>query len=294
MHKNLLIVTAAAVVGLATFAVLPAQEPSPEIQFKTGKTKEVIGASVRPVNGNTVAGAPYSAEAVTETTQSLGDGNQIANSSSVKLYRDSQGRERREENEPFQRVFIYDPVTSTNLTINPEARTVEKSVGVTGMRGVTTLMFGRGARGVGVPQGAMAIPDGRLGTITVSGRMISGSATPAAVSEDLSSKSIEGVYANGSRSTITIPAGQIGNRESIQVVDEIWYSPDLQMNVMTRHSDPRSGEVVYRLRNISRTEPDAALFQAPADYKMKELQTPGFITCKEDGNGQIRCSNVAP
>ena len=262
MHKNLLIVTAAAVVGLATFAVLPAQEPSPEIQFKTGKTKEVIGASVRPVNGNTVAGAPYSAEAVTETTQSLGDGNQIANSSSVKLYRDSQGRERREENEPFQRVFIYDPVTSTNLTINPEARTVEKSVGVTGMRGVTTLMFGRGARGVGVPQGAMAIPDGRLGTITVSGRMISGSATPAAVSEDLGSKSIEGVYANGSRTTITIPAGQIGNRESIKVVDEIWYSPDLQMNVMTRHSDPRSGEVVYRLRNISRAEPDAALFQA--------------------------------
>src|SRR5579863_6841047 len=97
MHNNLLIVAAAAGVGLATFAVLPAQEPSPEIQFKTGKSKEVNGASVRPVNGNTVAGAPYSAEEVTETTQALGDGNQIANSSSVKLYRDSQGRERREE-----------------------------------------------------------------------------------------------------------------------------------------------------------------------------------------------------
>jgi len=293
MHKNLLIVTGAAVVGLATFAVLPAQEPSPEIQIKTAKSKEA-GGFVRLVNGNPVTGAPYSAEAVTETTQALGDGNQIANSSSVKLYRDSQGRERREESEPIQRVFIYDPVAGTNLTINPQARTVEKALGGSGGRGVTSVPLARGARGVGIPQGTISIPDGRLGTISVSGRMISGSATPAVVPEDLGSKTIEGVYANGSRTTLTIPAGQIGNRADIAVVDEVWYSPDLQMNVMTRHSDPRSGEVVYRLRNISRAEPDAALFQAPADYKVKESQTPGFITCNEGPNGQIRCSNVAP
>lgn len=289
MHKNLLIVTGAAVVGLATFAVLPAQEPSPEIQVKTGKL-------IRPVNGNTVTGAPYSAEAVTETTQALGDGNQIANHSSVKLYRDSQGRERREESGPFQRVFISDPVANTSLTIDPEARTVEKSAGVVGARAAVGAVGAVGARGRsgGIPQGTIAIPDGRLGTITVSGMMITGAATPYIVPEDLGSKSIEGVYANGSRTTTTIPAGQIGNREPIKVVDEIWYSPDLQMNVMTRHSDPRSGEVVYRLRNISRAEPDAALFQPPADYKVKESQTPGFITCKEGTNGVMNCSNVAP
>ncbi len=287
MRKNLLIVTGAAVVGLATFAVLPAQEPSPEVQFKTNKL-------VRPVNGNTVTGAPYSAEAVTETTQSLGDGNQIANSSSMKLYRDSQGRERREETEPFQRVFIYDPVANTNLTINPELRIVEKSAGLAPARAVARGAVGGRGRSGGIPQGTIAIPDGRLGTITVSGMMISGSATPTIVPEDLGSKTIEGVYATGSRTTSTIPAGQIGNRAPIQVVDEVWYSPDLQMDVMTRHSDPRSGEVVYRLRNVSRAEPDPTLFQAPADFKVRELQTPGFITCKEGPNGLINCTNVAP
>jgi hypothetical protein len=287
MHNNLLIVAAAAGVGLATFAVLPAQEPSPEIQFRTNKL-------IRAVNGNTITGAPYSAEAVTETTQSLGDGNQIAKSSSVKVYRDSQGRERREENEPFQRVFVYDPVAGTNLSIDPQARTVERSAGGALGRGVAGIALARGARGNGIPQGTITVPDGRLGTITVTGRMISGSATPAPLSEDLGSKSIEGVYAKGSRNTVTIPAGQIGNREPIQVVDEIWYSPDLQMNVTTRHSDPRSGEVVYQLRNVSRAEPDAALFQAPADYKVKDSQTPGFITCREDSDNRVKCANVAP
>jgi hypothetical protein len=294
MHQNLLIVTAAAVVGLATFAVLPAQEPNREVQFKTFE-KGVKGV-VQAVNGNTVTGAPYSAEAVTENTQVLGDGNQISHSSSVKLYRDSQGRERREESEPFQRVFIYDPVSNTNLTIDPQAHTAEKSARGDFGRGGARLanLTAGGGRNGGIPQGVMSIPDGRLGTITVTGRMISGASTPAPVAEDLGSKSIEGVYATGSRSTVTIPAGQIGNRQPIQLVDEVWYSPDLQMNVMTKHSDPRSGDIVYRLTNVSRAEPDPTMFQAPADYKVKESQTPGFITCKEGANGSINCSSVAP
>jgi hypothetical protein len=295
MHQNLLIVTAASVVGLATFAVLPAQEPTREIQFKTFE-KGAKGL-VQAVNGNTITGAPYSAEAVTETTQVLGDGNQIAHRSSVKLYRDSQGRERREESEPFQRVFIYDPVSNTNLSIDPQARTAEKSVGGSFGRGGARLAnpVAGGGRNGGIPQGTMiAIPDGRLGTITVTGRMISGASTPAPVAEDLGSKSVEGVYAKGSRTTVTIPAGQIGNRAPIEVVDEVWYSPDLQMNVMTRHSDPRSGDIVYRLTNVSRAEPDPTLFQAPADFRVKESQAPGFITCKEGANGVINCSSVAP
>ncbi len=294
MHQNFLIVTAASVVGLATFAVLPAQEPTREIQFKT--FEKGVKGSVQAVNGNTVTGAPYSAEAVTETTQVLGDGNQIAHSSSVKLYRDSQGRERREESEPFQRVFIYDPVSNTSLSIDPQGRTAEKSAGVGFGRGgarLATAVAG-GGRSAGIPQGTISIPDGRLGTITVTGRMISGASTPAPVAEDLGSKSVEGVYAMGSRTTVTIPAGQVGNRQPIDVVDEVWYSPDLQMNVMTRHSDPRTGDIVYRLTKVSRAEPDATLFQAPADYKVRELQTPGFITCKEGANGSINCSSVAP
>jgi hypothetical protein len=84
--------------------------------------------------------------------------------------------------------------------------------------------------------------------------------------EPLGKKMVEGVEAEGRRSTVTIPSGEIGNTLPIEIVDENWYSPDLQILVMTRHSDPRSGETTYRLTNIKRNEPDRSLFGVPADY----------------------------
>jgi hypothetical protein len=80
--------------------------------------------------------------------------------------------------------------------------------------------------------------------------------------------------AEGTRTTTTIPAGDLGNEQPIHIVDERWYSPELQVVVMTRHSDPRSGETTYRLTNISRTEPSAALFQVPSDYAVRDNTAP--------------------
>jgi hypothetical protein len=88
--------------------------------------------------------------------------------------------------------------------------------------------------------------------------------------EDLGTQTIEGVPASGTRITITIPAGQIGNEAPIAIVDERWFSKDLQAFVMTRHNDPRSGETVYRLTNINRSEPNHSLFVVPADYEVSE------------------------
>jgi hypothetical protein len=82
------------------------------------------------------------------------------------------------------------------------------------------------------------------------------------------------VSAEGTRSTITIPAGEIGNTLPIEVVDETWYSPELQINVMTKHRDPRSGETTYRLTNLSRSEPDRSLFEVPAGYAVQEGKMP--------------------
>ncbi len=81
---------------------------------------------------------------------------------------------------------------------------------------------------------------------------------------------IEGVEAEGTRTTMTIPAGEIGNERPIEIVSERWYSPELQLVVMTRHSDPRSGETTYKLTNINRTEPAKSLFEVPAGYTIKE------------------------
>jgi hypothetical protein len=88
--------------------------------------------------------------------------------------------------------------------------------------------------------------------------------------ESLGTQTIEGVTAEGTRSTYTVPAGEIGNTLPLEIIDETWYSPELQINVMTRHRDPRSGENTYRLTNISRSEPDRSLFEVPADYTVRE------------------------
>jgi hypothetical protein len=79
---------------------------------------------------------------------------------------------------------------------------------------------------------------------------------------------MEGVNAEGSRTTSTIEAGAVGNDRPIQVVSERWYSLDLQTAVMTRINDPRTGEEILRLSNIHRSEPGAYLFQVPAGYRM--------------------------
>jgi hypothetical protein len=91
-----------------------------------------------------------------------------------------------------------------------------------------------------------------------------------AKTEKLDARQFDGVTAEGSRTTVTIPAGEIGNEQPIQIVDERWYSPELQVVVMTRHSDPRFGETTYRLTGIQRGEPSASLFQVPSDYTVKE------------------------
>ena len=81
---------------------------------------------------------------------------------------------------------------------------------------------------------------------------------------------IEGVEAEGTRSTTTIPAGQIGNELPITIVSERWVSPDLKVLVMSRQSDPRFGETTYRLTNITRSEPSPDLFQVPPDFKIMD------------------------
>ena len=66
--------------------------------------------------------------------------------------------------------------------------------------------------------------------------------------------------------TATIPIGQIGNDRPIEITDERWESPDLKVLVLSRHHDPQTGDVEYRLTNISRGEPPPDLFMVPADY----------------------------
>jgi hypothetical protein len=107
-----------------------------------------------------------------------------------------------------------------------------------------------------------------------------------AQTESLGKQNIEGVEAEGTRTTVTIPAGEIGNERPIEIVSERWYSDELQTVVMSRHSDPRFGENSYRLTNISRTEPARSLFEIPSDYTVKEgpIHKPETLRLKKSTN----------
>jgi len=91
-----------------------------------------------------------------------------------------------------------------------------------------------------------------------------------ASTRDLGTKEIDGVKAQGKLRTYDIPAGEIGNRNAIVVSTETWYAPELQVTLLSKHSDPRSGERVYRLGSLKREEPAPALFTVPSDYTVKD------------------------
>ena len=260
-------------------------------------------------SGKTVKGAPYSAEAVTESIQTLSDGNRIVNRFTSSVYRDSEGRTRREQtlkglgslgagDEPLQTIFINDPVAGVTYSLDSRSHIAHKSAPFkfeflskpgtpapegqrfefrvepgTAPGGSVTL-----APGGPPPQAGVRVPgpEGEQFTFRTEGgaggtfMFKTRGHNANEVKQDLGKQTIEGVEAEGTRTTITIPAGEIGNERAIEIVSERWYSPELQLVVMTRHSDPRSGETTYKLTNINRTEPAKSLFEVPAGYTVKE------------------------
>jgi len=96
----------------------------------------------------------------------------------------------------------------------------------------------------------------------------------AGSTQPLGSKEVEGMPAHGERTTWLIEAGRIGNERPIQITREVWTSPDLMLTLQSRDFDPRTGEASYRLVNLKRGEPDAALMKVPADYKASKASSP--------------------
>ena len=231
-----------------------------------GGTFEVVTAEV--FSGKTVKGVPFSAQATTETTQVLADGNRIHRQTTASIYRDSEGRMRREQaidamlpfgpaGESEVRIFISDPVSGTNFVRSP--RTEDCT-------GTGALEMGKVRREAEMASAKVRerIQVERPG-ITTKQTVGPGAGSNAVFrNESLGTQLIEGVQAEGTRTVVTIPAGQIGNERPIETVSERWYSPDLQMVVLTKNSDPRMGETTYKLTNINRAEPPASLFEVPA------------------------------
>jgi hypothetical protein len=214
-----------------------------------------------------VTGAPYTAEATTESVQVLADGNRIVRRTTVKVYRDGKGRTRRETLGPdgeVRAIVISDPASGRSFALDPGTNTLHH----TSVATFHATDDGRSETFVvkGDAPGTRHVSSSGALTWVVSDQPSNG-ATPK--KENLGQRVIEGLTAKGSRTTTEIPAGAIGNELPIIVTAEEWVSVDLKVLVLTRHADPRSGETTYRLTGIVRGEPAPVLFEPPAGATVK-------------------------
>jgi hypothetical protein len=234
--------------------------------------------------GHVVKGAPYSAEASTETVQVLGDGNRISRKIVNSVARDGEGRTRREETmgqpgSAAQRKFIFisDPVARTTYVLDnnsKEAHATQSMQYRAMSKEVEAKMAAERAREmVRTVTNFHGNSEHSVG-VAVSGEPKSGSEKV----EQLGTRTIQGVPAEGRRVTNTIAAGEIGNDRPIEVVRETWYSSDLQITLMSTTSDPRIGTTTYQVTSLQRGEPSPSLFEVPSEY----------TTVKENGNVMMR------
>ena len=231
-----------------------------------------------------VQGAPYSASIVNESTQTLSDGNRIVQRATGTTARDSMGRTRQDmalptignlsaANAPHL-VFIQDPVAQTAYTLNLTDKTAHKMP-------MPPLPTGLG-KPMSATVSAQHIQGGGIGgAIAIAGP---GGPGPGPMifktqikdepgdikTEELGTETMQGVSVQGVRTTRTIPAGQIGNDKPIDIVIEVWTSPELHTIVSSKRSDPRTGEQIFQLTNIVRSDPDPSLFTIPSDFKLME------------------------
>ncbi|CAN5554438.1 hypothetical protein BH10ACI3_BH10ACI3_00450 [soil metagenome] len=206
-----------------------------------------IGAELR-FGDKLVKGQPFSAETLIEDTRRLYDGTTVTKQVHGSIYRDGEGRTRREQplemvggvnivgtdNKPQMLVFINDFATKTQIFLDLNNKVARKNQ-IGGLQG---------------PSEPIAPNDAK--------------------DEYLGVKIINGISAEGTRTSFNIPVGDIGNEKPIQVVSERWFSPELQVIVMSRHIDPLAGEHVFKLVNIKRGEPSADMFSIPTGFKVED------------------------
>jgi hypothetical protein len=259
--------------------------------------KQAVEVAARVPLEMATKGAPYSAETIVENSQTFVDGNRINRKTTGRVYRDSEGRTRREEDRDFSAttsngpvagrmtsISIIDPVAGFSYSLDPEKKIAWRTPigGANAIMGkleasqveakreleekMKAMPEGPRARGSAVAEEKERVAGAGAGPVMMRG----GGRGDDRRAGPLEHKTIDGLNVEGRKNTSIIPAGQIGNEQPITITSEEWRSPELNVLVLTRHSDPRMGESSYRLVNIIRAEPDRSLFMVPADYTVKE------------------------
>ncbi|HEV2325429.1 MAG TPA: hypothetical protein VGS10_15860 [Terracidiphilus sp.] len=182
----------------------------------------------------------------------------------VFLWRDSEGRTRRQDGTPIfpgtevYGVTVTDPVDHLewHWTIGGGDKTV--IVSKFGPRGLTTL------RSDTYP----LKPDGSR-DYDIFAKLVGGS-TPTFKEETLPPEYINGTYAVGQRITEIVAPGMMNNHTDHPqtVVTEDWESTDIDETVRWIVQDPSMGTNDYELQVSDRNDPDPTQFQPPPDFNV--------------------------
>jgi hypothetical protein len=233
--------------------------------------------------------------------QTLADGSHIVQTTTATVARDSDGRTVRiqklstmgpwrsadsSQGDSQTLTTIFDPVAKEHIDYTSDSKVahvlsmpplppgvppkVPPGVVVSGEGGLSVSASGP----VGGEQSGFTVSGAEPAPFAVQGFAVVTPQTGKGIepkTESVGSKTIEGVQAVGTRSTTTIPAGTIGNDKDLVITRETWYSPELQLVIQSTQNDPRFGQTTYSLKNIDQSQPDEALFQAPADYKIDKI-----------------------
>lgn len=204
---------------------------------------------------------PFSADAVTTMVRTLPDGTHITRETMVKMYRDSAGRSRTDRNPgqfmagqpaPPTIITISDPIAGYSYVLD----TVNKIARRTPLKSARP----------NVPINASPRP-------VQAPAPVANNLKPQFKTEDLGTQTMEGLVVQGRRTTVTYPAGSMGNDRDIINVSEIWTNQELHLMILQVHSDPRNGETTTKIENLSRTQPDPNLFLPTPDYKIVDAAT---------------------
>jgi hypothetical protein len=237
-------------VSLLFACTLVAQDSEESSRGPDGGTQYFVdGISVLPI-----AGKPFSGQSTTEWTRTLADGTVVKTHLLTVVARDSQGRIHRErhhfvpldsnEQSKLIEIKISDPITHTRTTCNAATHRCS----VTGYRAPTSFK----------PRPVGEFDNGKR----------------SLTRESLGSDSIDGLNVVGTRETVTINPGVVGNSQPLVTTREFWYSPDLQVNLSITREDPRDGTQQVRVQDVSRSEPEPAMFQVPAGYVVDVHEPP--------------------
>jgi hypothetical protein len=224
-----------------------------------------------------VVGSPVSYERISETSRLLADGTRITDKTQTSyFYRDSSGRTRSER--PLFEGFAPTPAPSGINVV--EIR--DPVAGVQYVLDTQNHIAYRLPLSVLPPHelSRAELATGSAPQVKTAAAAQDDPSRPQRTTESLGTEVMEGVSVDGTRTTSIYPVGSIGNDRPVTETEEVWYSPDLRDDVLRKTISLLDGDYASRLTNITRSEPDPALFQPPADYQIVDGPADGRVTLK--------------